>query len=36
MLGERFFALMDKNNDEYVDLEEFLAGLFRVYCSTFD
>ena len=36
MLGERFFHLMDQNNDGYVDYIEFLTGLLRVYCSTFD
>jgi Ca2+-binding EF-hand superfamily protein len=36
MLGERFFAVMDLNSDGYVDYKEFLTGLLRVYCSTFD
>ena len=36
ILGERFFAVMDLNNDQYVDHREFLTGLLRIYCSTFD
>ena len=36
MLDERFFAVMDMNNDGYVDYREFLTGLLRIYCSTFD
>ena len=36
MLGERFFAVMDLNNDGYIDCKEFLTGLLRVYCSTFE
>lgn len=27
---------MDLNNDGYVDYREFLTGLLRIYCSTFD
>ena len=36
MLGERFFQVLDLNNDGYVDYREFLTGLLRIYCSTFD
>lgn len=36
MLGERFFSVMDLNCDSYVDYREFLTGLMRIYCSTFD
>ena len=36
VLGERFFHVMDKNNDNYLDQREFLTGLFRLYCSSFD
>jgi Ca2+-binding EF-hand superfamily protein len=36
MLGERFFAVMDLNGDGYIDYKEFLAGLLRIYCSTYD
>ena len=36
MLGERFFSVMDLNNDGYVDYREFLTGLLRIYCSTFE
>lgn len=36
ILGERFFQVMDLNNDGYVDYREFLTGLLRLYCSTFD
>lgn len=27
---------MDLNNDGYVDYREFLTGLLRIYCSTFE
>ena len=27
---------MDSNNDSYLDQREFLTGLFRLYCSSFD
>lgn len=27
---------MDINSDGYVDYREFLTGLLRIYCSTFD
>lgn len=27
---------MDLNNDGYIDYREFLTGLLRLYCSTFD
>jgi Ca2+-binding EF-hand superfamily protein len=36
MLGERFFAVVDLNQDGYVDHKEFVTGLLRVFCSTFD
>lgn len=36
MLGERFFSVMDLNQDNYVDHREFLTGLLRIYCSTFE
>lgn len=36
MLGERFFAILDLNGDQYVDIKEFLTGLLRIYCATFD
>lgn len=36
MLGERFFHVMDLNSDGYVDYREFLTGLLRIYCSTFE
>lgn len=36
ILGERFFALLDANQDEYIDLREFVYILFKVYYSNFD
>ena len=36
ILGERFFAIMDSNKDGYVDLKEFVHGMFKVYYSTLD
>ena len=36
VLGERFFRVMDSDNNGYLDQREFLTGLFRLYCSSFD
>ena len=36
ILGERFFAVLDLNNDAYLDYREFLTGLIKIYCSNFD
>jgi Ca2+-binding EF-hand superfamily protein len=36
MLAERFFSVMDLNGDTYIDYKEFLTGLLRIYCSTFE
>jgi len=36
VLAERFFSLLDGNNDEYVDLKQFVYVLFKVYYSTFE
>jgi Ca2+-binding EF-hand superfamily protein len=36
VLGERLFQVMDSNKDDYLDQREFLIGLFRLYCSSFD
>jgi Ca2+-binding EF-hand superfamily protein len=27
---------MDLNSDNYIDYREFLSGLLRIYCSTYD
>ena len=36
IIGERFFTVMDVNKDEYIDLKEFVYGLFRVYYSNLE
>jgi Ca2+-binding EF-hand superfamily protein/RIO-like serine/threonine protein kinase len=36
ILAERFFSLLDANNDEYIDLKEFVYILFKIYYSNFD
>ena len=36
MLGERLFNVMDADDNGYLDQREFLTGLFRLYCSSFD
>jgi hypothetical protein len=36
VLGDRFFCVLDQDNSAYIDEREFLAGLFRVFCSSFD
>jgi len=33
IIGDRFFELLDLNNDEYIDLKEFIHGLFKIYYS---
>ena len=35
-MGERFFSVLDLNGDGYVDLKEFVHGLFKVYYSTLE
>jgi len=36
IIGERFFSVLDLNGDEYVDLKEFVHGLFKIYYSTLE
>jgi hypothetical protein len=36
IIGERFFAVMDLNGDGFVDLKEFVHGLFKIYYSPLD
>ena len=36
LISERLFAVMDQDDDGYLNSKEFLTGLLRVYCSTFD
>ena len=36
MLGERFFKVLDTENKGYICQRDFITGLFRLYCSTFD
>lgn len=36
ILAERFFSLLDANDDEYIDLREFVYILFKIYYSNFD
>ena len=36
VLGDRFFTVLDTDKNGYLDQVEFLTGLFRIYCSTFD
>ena len=33
IIGERFFAVLDLNSSAYIDLKEFVHGLFKVYYS---
>jgi Ca2+-binding EF-hand superfamily protein len=34
--GDRFFAILDTDGSGFIELKEFLVGLFRVYCSDFE
>mmetsp|Transcript_64076 Transcript_64076/g.88617 ORF Transcript_64076/g.88617 Transcript_64076/m.88617 type:complete len:147 (+) Transcript_64076:57-497(+) len=36
VIGDRFFAIMDLNDDNYVDLREFVHGFFKVYYSNLE
>ena len=36
LIGERLFAVMDLDDDGYLNSKEFLSGLLRFYCSDFD
>ena len=36
VLGDRFFTILDSDKNGYIDQREFLTGLFRIFCSTFD
>ena len=33
IIGERFFSVLDLNSSGYIDLKEFVHGLFKVYYS---
>jgi Ca2+-binding EF-hand superfamily protein len=33
IIGERFFTVLDLNGDSFIDLKEFVHGLFKVYYS---
>lgn len=33
IIGERFFTVLDLNGDNFIDLKEFVHGLFKVYYS---
>ena len=36
LLAERLFSVLDTDSDNYLNSKEFLTGLLRFYCSTFD
>lgn len=36
LLAERLFAVLDQDRDGYLNSKEFLTGLSRIYCSSFD
>jgi hypothetical protein len=33
IIAERFVAVLDLNGDGYIDLKEFVHGLFKIYYS---
>jgi hypothetical protein len=36
IIGERFFAVNDKNRDDYLDQKEFLYGMIDYFCFNID
>lgn len=36
LISERLFFVMDKDKNNYLNQEEFLAGFLCFYCSSFD
>lgn len=36
IIGDRFFSVLDLNGDGFVDLKEFVHGLFKVYYSNLE
>jgi len=36
IIGERFFAVMDLSKNEFIDLREFVHGIFKVYYSNLE
>lgn len=36
VLGDRIFAIMDEDGDGFLDLKEFINGLFKIYFSNFE
>ena len=36
LLAERFFFVLDADNDGYLNLKEFMNGMLNFYCSTFE
>jgi hypothetical protein len=36
VLGDRIFGIMDEDEDGFLDLKEFINGLFKIYFSSFE
>lgn len=36
VLGDRIYSIMDEDGDGFLDLKEFINGLFKIYFSTFE
>jgi hypothetical protein len=36
IIGERFCSVLDLNGDGYIDLKEFVHGLFKIYYSNLE
>ena len=36
VLGDRIFGIMDEDGDGFLDLKEFIGGLFKIYFSSFE
>ena len=36
ILGDRLFQVFDTNGDNYIDLNEFVNGFSKIYCTSFE
>ena len=36
VMGDRIYSIMDEDGDGFLDLKEFINGLFKIYFSSFE